>query len=111
MAYQLKFSPAIKICLQRLMSFLQIKYSTEVAISARDQIKQRVTVLAEQPEIGPICQRLLDLGVAGYRELLIDEHDLLIYKVDSEAGVISVLLVFDTRQSLQKLLTDIQLVL
>jgi toxin ParE1/3/4 len=111
MPYKLKFAPAFKASLRRLMSFLERKHSVPVAASARAQIKQKVLLLAEQPELGPICDRLLDLGVPGYRQLLIGEHNMLIYKVDHDQKVVSVLLVFDTRQSLQKLLTDLQLVL
>ena len=111
MRYNLIFSSAFKLTLQRLVSFLERKFSTGAANRARREIRDKITVLSEQPKSGPICQRLLDLGVAGYRQLLIGDHNMVVYRVDEKQHTVSVLLVFDTRQSLQKLLTDLQLAL
>jgi hypothetical protein len=61
--------------------------------------------------MGSVCDRLLDLGVAGYRQWIIDKHNTVIYRVDEDNKELIILLAFDSRQSLQKLLTDVNLVL
>jgi toxin ParE1/3/4 len=112
MSYQLIFNPVFKISLRRLCSFLTRKYSEKLAnktkIAIRNGIEEK---LLRDPFIGPICDRLLELGVAGYRQLIIDKHNLVIYRVDTEKKKISVLLVFDSRQSIEKLLSDVNLII
>lgn len=67
--------------------------------------------LLTDPFIGPVCDRLLDLGIVGYRQLIIDKHNHVIYQVDKQHEKIIVLLVFDSRQSIEKLLSDINLMI
>lgn len=112
MAYHLIFTPVFKISLSRLYSFLQRKYSKKLANDTKLNIKNTIEKqLASNPLIGPISDRLLDLGISGYRQLLIDEHNIVIYRVDTELKKVIILLVFDSRQNIQKLLTDINLLL
>ena len=101
MSYKLVFSPVFKITLKRLCNFLSRKFSRALAKETKLSIqKELIERLPENPLIGPVCDRLLDLGVAGYRQLMIDEHNIVIYRVDDEKEQISILLVFDSRQSL-----------
>tara|TARA_R110001599_G_C12049418_1_gene642007 strand:+ start:370 stop:708 length:339 start_codon:yes stop_codon:yes gene_type:complete len=110
MSYELVFSPVFKITLKRLCSFLTRKYSQTLSHETKLFLQKNITeILPHNPCIGPICDRLLDLGVAGYRQLIIDKHNIVIYKVDDERKLITVLLVFDSRQSLEKLLVDVNL--
>lgn len=112
MPYTLVFSPAFKHTLRRLDSFITRKYSLSLARKTRQQIKNEISIaLPSHPYIGPVCERLIDLGVAGYRQLLVGKHNTVIYRVDESAKTIIVLLVFDNRQSIQKLLSEISLVL
>ena len=112
MSYQLTFSPVFKITLKRLCSFLTRKYSRDLALKTKLAIKQGIEEkLLSDPLIGPVCDRLLDLGVAGYRQLVIDKHNLVIYKVDQENKKLLVLLVFDSRQSIENLLGDVNLMI
>ena len=112
MPYQLSFSPVFKITLQRLCSFLNRKYSSKLAdntlLSIRKHIKQR---LPEDPCIGPVCDRLLELGVSGYRQLTIDNHNIVIYRVDEEQQKIIILAAMDSRQSIEKLLHEVILLM
>lgn len=110
MSYELAFSPVFKITLKRLCSFLTRKYSQTLSLETKLFLQKNITeTLPDNPCIGPICDRLLDLGVADYRELIIDKHNIVIYKVDDERKLITILLVFDSRQSLEKLLVDVNL--
>lgn len=110
MPYELVFSPVFKITLKRLCSFLTRKYSQKLSHETKLFLQKTITeMLPPNPSIGPICDRLLDLGVAGYRQLTIDKHNIVIYKVDDERKLITVLLVFDSRQSLEKLLVDVNI--
>jgi plasmid stabilization system protein ParE len=112
MTYQLIFTPAFKISLSRLYSFLQRKYSRTLADDTKLSIKNTLEKkLGSNPLLAPISDRLLDLGITGYRQLLIDEHNIVIYRVDTELKKVIILLVFDSRQNIQKLLTDINLLL
>ena len=112
MSYQLIFNPVFKISLRRLCSFLTRKYSEKLAHKTKIVIRNGIEEnLLRDPFIGPICDRLLELGVAGYRQLMIDKHNLVIYRVDTEQKKIFVLLVFDSRQSIEKLLSDVNLII
>jgi len=111
MPYQLAFSPVFKITLKRLCNFLTRKYSPNLASKTKLAIQKGIEEkLLNDPFIGPICDRLVDLGVTGYRQLIIDKHNLVIYKVDKENQKVIVLLVFDSRQSIEKLLGDVNLI-
>jgi len=112
MPYKLVFSPVFKVSLRRLKSFLLRKFSAEVSETAQSQIRKVIEeTLPLNPFMGPVCDRLLDLGVPGYRQLVIDKHNTVIYRIDEAHQELVVLLVFDSRQSLQHLLVDINLVL
>ena len=112
MPYRLVFSPVFKISLRRLKSFLLRKFSKEVSDTAQANIRKAIEeALPSNPFSGSECDRLLDLGVVGYRQWVIDQHNTVIYRVDEKNKELVILLVFDSRQSLQKLLTDVNLVL
>lgn len=112
MTYQLVFSPVFKITLKRLCNFLVRKYSQNLASKTKLVIKKNIEEkLRGDPFIGPECDRLIDLGVAGYRQLLIGKHNLLIYKVDQENKKVIILLVFDSRQNIENLLSDVNLLI
>ena len=112
MPYKLVFSPVFKISLRRLKSFLERKFSKELSEAAQSQIRKAIEeTLPFNPFMGSVCDRLLDLGVAGYRQWIIDKHNTVIYRVDEDNKELIILLAFDSRQSLQKLLTDVNLVL
>jgi len=112
MSYQLVFSPVFKITLKRLCNFLARKYSQGLASKTKLTIQKGIEEkLLIDPFIGPVCDRLLDLGVAGYRQLIIDKHNLVLYSVDKEHQKVIILLVFDSRQSIEKLLSDVNLMI
>lgn len=112
MPYSLTFSPVFKFTLKRLDAFLSRKYSSDLAQTTRQEIRNDLlNVLPENPFIGPVCDRLIELGVTGYRQWLVGKHNTVIYRVDEDAAKIIVLLVFDNRQSIRKLLSEINLIL
>ena len=112
MSYKFVFSPVFKITLKRLCNFLTRKYSQDLALKTKLAIRKGIEEkLLGDPFIGPVCDRLLDLGIAGYRQLIIDKHNVVLYSVDNEHQKIIILLVFDSRQSLEKLLTDVNLMI
>lgn len=112
MPYKLVFSPVFKISLKRLKSFLKRKFSTEVSEAAQSKIRKAIEeTLPFNPFMGSVCDRLLDLGVAGYRQWVIDKHNTVIYRIDEDNEELVILMAFDSRQSLQKLLIDVNLIL
>jgi addiction module RelE/StbE family toxin len=112
MDYQLVFSPVFKHSLKRLSHFLTRKFSKSLADKVRTEVREQISQrLVSDPLTGPMCDRLIDLGVEGYRQLLIGSHNMVIYRVDEEQQQVLVLLVLDTRQSIQKLLSDVNLML
>ena len=112
MPYKLVFSPVFKISLRRLKSFLLRKFSKKVSQAAQAKIRAAIEdTLASNPFLGSECDRLLDLGVVGYQQWVIDKHNTVIYRIDEQRKELVILLVFDSRQSLQKLLTDVNLIL
>lgn len=82
MSYELAFSPVFKITLKRLCSFLTRKYSQKLSHETKLFLQKNITeILPHNSCSGPICDRLLDLGVAGYRQLIIDKNNIVIYKL------------------------------
>lgn len=63
--------------------------------------------LPNNPYIAPISDRLIDLGIKDYRQGLIDEHNIVFYRVDEENKQIMLLTVMDSRQNIQKLLSEV----
>jgi toxin ParE1/3/4 len=108
--YSIEASPAFKLSLERLMSFLERKYSAELAKTTKKQIKSNIkSTLVQQPFLAPVSPRLLDMGIEVYRLLIIDNHNLVFYKVHEESKTVSLLAVMDSRQSIENLLYEIMI--
>ncbi|EGN75595.1 hypothetical protein A28LD_0640 [Idiomarina sp. A28L] len=130
--YKIVASPVFKRSLQRLRAFLSEQFGEKVAHSVSENIKLKITEqLTQNPFSGTISERLFQLGLTEYRQLLIDEHNLVFYVVrnavrnavinanssadspkdtDNEQEV-QLLLVMDSRQSIQKLLFELNLLM
>ena len=108
--YQIIATPTFKVTLQRLVHFLEVKYSEEKARQISHQIKTTLTKkLAKNPEIAPLSPRLISLGINQYRQFQIDEHNIVFYKIIEKKKRVLLLAVMDSRQSLQKLLQEVAL--
>jgi len=106
--YKIVASPSFKLCLKRLVHFLSMKYSSNLALETKQKIKRAVLkYLPDNPHIAPISDRLIDLGIKDYRQYLIDEHNIVFYRIDEPNKRVILLLVMDSRQKIQKLLSDI----
>ena len=106
--YKIVTSPTFKLCLKRLVHFLTTKYSSNLALETKQAIKNSVLEnLPSNPYIAPISDRLIDLGIKDYRQYLIDEHNIVFYRIDEPNKRVILLLVMDSRQNIQKLLSDI----
>lgn len=65
-----------------------------------------MTELSRNPFSAPISERLTALGFMDYRQLLIDQHNLIYYRIDEEANKVVLLLVMDSRQSIEQILYE-----
>ena len=109
--YKIVASPTFKICLKRLIHFLTTKYSSTLALETKQVIKKSVLEnLPINPYIAPISDRLIDLGIKDYHQYLIDEHNIVFYRIDEANKRVILLLVMDSRQNIQKLLSDVMLI-
>jgi toxin ParE1/3/4 len=108
--YSLEVSPAFKLSLDRLTSFLERKYSPEIARQTKKQIKFKAkSVLSERPFSVPVSPRLLEMGIDSYRQLIVDDHNLVFYRINEEKRVVSLLAVMDSRQSIESLLYEVMI--
>lgn len=108
--YTLVASPLFKLSQQRLAAFLTEKYSAALADNTLANIKQRLRQdLAAQPGLAPISERLLAIGITEYRQWQVDKHNMVFYRVDEQKQRIELLLLMDSRQNLQKLLFELNL--
>lgn len=106
--YKIVYTPAFKTTLSRLTYFLEKNYSTELALQVKKEIRSAInTSLKSNPFLGPISDRLADLGITQYRQWLVDQHNLVFYKIEAEHIV--VLAVINTRQSIRDVLYDVLL--
>ncbi|RVU40171.1 hypothetical protein EOE67_07950 [Rheinheimera riviphila] len=108
--YHIVASPLFKLSLQRLKAFLTTAFGEPLATATLTAIKQQISQqLPAQPELAPISERLLALGIPDYRQWQLDKHNLLFYRVNEAEQRIELLLVMDSRQSLRKLLFELNL--
>ena len=109
--YKIVTSPIFKICLDRLVHFLEHKHSITKASETKQIIKKSILDnLSENPEIAPISQRLVKLGIKDYRQYMLDKHNIVFYRIDKANKKIILLAVMDSRQNIQKLLSEVMLI-
>lgn len=110
--YEIVATPAFKHCLNRLCFFLTKKYSDDFAKITKKKIKKTIQDnLSENPYIAPVSNRLLDIGIPDFRQYVLDDHNILFYQVDDELEQVRLIAIMDSRQSIQKLLSEILLLL
>lgn len=108
--FRIVASPLFKLSLQRLKAFLTSSFGDELATTTLATIQLQINQqLPTQPELAPISERLLELGIPDYRQWQLDKHNLLFYRVNEADQRIELLLVMDSRQSLRKLLFELNL--
>lgn len=110
--YSVEASRVFQISLARLRSFLEDKYSASLADETITNIKTKIMQeLSINPKIGGISERLLNLGVAGYRQWLVDDYNLVFYSVDEVNRKIKLLAVMSAKQNIRKLLFEVNLLI
>ena len=109
-AYKIKVTPTFKLSLSRQISFLSHKYSAKKARANKyflyEKIKKELTA---KPNIAPVSQRLLGLGIANYRQWSVDKHNIIFYRINNDSADVTLLLAMDARQDIQKLLYELML--
>ena len=110
--YTVVASEVFKHSLNRLYAFLSKKYGEDVAKKQKEALRNRISnKLRANPHIAPVSDRLLSLGMPEYRQWCIDEHNILYFKINEQNNQIELLAVMDSRQSIQKLLFEIMLLI
>ena len=108
--YEIVATPAFKLCLDRLIHFLEIKYSPQKARKTKSHIKKVLAKnLSKNPLIAPVSNRLIDIGITEYRQYAVDEHNMVFYRINEPRKQVILLAVMDSRQNIQKLLLDVLL--
>ncbi len=108
--YKILSTPYCKNSLLRLDDFLARKYGRQHARDNRSMLLEKIqSILPTQPRIAPVSPRLIDLGISNYRQWAIDDHNIIFYKINDEDAEVHLLLVMDSRQSIQKLLFELLL--
>lgn len=109
--YKVVATPVFKLTLKKLCAFLWRKHGATLASNTLDSIKQRVTKLSGNPYLAPVSERLAALGFTDYRQLLIDQHNLIYYRVDEETHKVILVVAMDSRQSIEQLLYETTIIL
>jgi len=108
--YEIVATPTFRLCLDRLIHFLETKYSPQKARQTKAYIKKVLAEnLSQNPHIAPVSNRLLDIGIRDYRQYPVDEHNMVFYRINEDKKRVVLLAVMDNRQSIQKLLLDVLL--
>jgi len=96
--------------LARLSSFLSRKYSTNLSREQITKIKRLINKkLTDNPSLYPLSERLLPLGIYQCRQWSLDEHNIVFYRIDEDNKKVILLVVMDSRQSIEKLLYELVL--
>lgn len=104
--YKIVATPTFKITLTRLSHFLSRKFTQSHAEQTLATIKSTVLLLAQNPYAAPVSDRLSSLGITNYRQLLVDKHNLVYYRIDDSTKQVILVLVMDSRQSIKQLLYE-----
>lgn len=108
--YSIVASSLFKLSQQRLKAFLTAKYSAMLAVEVLNSIKNQIQQqLPANPELAPVSERLIALGVNDYRQWTLDKHNMLFYRVNHSLQRIELLAVMDSRQNIRKLLFELML--
>lgn len=108
--YEVVATPAFKLCLDRLIYFLETKYSPQKARKTKSYIKKvQAENLSQNPHIAPISNRLIEIGIKDYRQYPVGKHNMVFYRINEDKKQVVLIAVMDSRQSIQKLLLDILL--
>ena len=108
--YEIVATPAFKLCLDRLIHFLETKYSPQKAQKTKSHNKKALAEnLYQNPHIAPVSDRLIDIGIKEYRQYSVDEHNMVFYRIIESRKQVVLLAVMDNRQNTQKLLLDVLL--
>ena len=108
--YEIVATPAFKLCLDRLIHFLETRYSPQKARKTKSHIKKVLGEnLSQNPHIAPVSGRLIDIGIKEYRQYPVDEHNMVFYRINEHEKQLVLLAVMDSRQNIQKLLLDVLL--
>ena len=108
--YEIVATPTFKLCLDRLIHFLETKYSPQKARKTKSHIKKVLAEnLSKNPHIAPVSDRLIDIGITQYRQYSVDEHNMVFYRINESKKRVVLLAVIDSRQNIQKLLLDVLL--
>ena len=108
--YQIVATPTFKLCLDRLIHFLEIKYSPQKAQNTKSHSKNILAKnLSQNPHIAPVSNRLLEIGIRDYRQYAVDEHNLVFFRINENEKQVVLIAVMDSRQSIQKLLLEVLL--
>ena len=109
-SYKVKASPYFKLSVQRLSAFLSRKYSAKHAMNNKKALQEKISkILPGQPYIAPVSSRLVELGISDFRQWVVDEHNIIFYRVADKETEIILLLVMDGRQDIHKLLQELVL--
>jgi len=89
--------------LNEIIDYILEKEECNNAIKIYNKIKNRMTLLSDNPEQGRLLPELQSLRIKKYREIVITPWRV-IYKI--ERNIIYILLVIDGRRNLEDLLLD-----
>ena len=108
--YKIVATPTFKLCLDRLIYFLETKYSPKKAQQTKAYIRKVLAEdLSQNPHIAQVSNRLIDIGIRDYRQYPVDEHNIVFYRINEDKKRVVLIAVMDSRQSIQKLLLDVLL--
>jgi toxin ParE1/3/4 len=105
--YEIVASPVFNLTLKKLFTFLSNKHGNDIATNAIAEIKLKVGLLVEHPYLAPVSDRLEALGFSDYRQLSIDKHNIVYYRIDTSRNKIILIVAMDSRQSIEQLLYEV----
>lgn len=110
--YTIVASRVFQLSVGRFRSFVEGQHSAAMAANLVSRIKTKISQeLTLNPHIAPVSERLLSLGIAEYRQWLVDDHNIVMYRIDEESRCIELLLLMSTKQSIEKLLYEVNLLI
>jgi plasmid stabilization system protein ParE len=90
--------------LRNIHSYIQNQFSESLADEIYREIRDRILLLEDNPNLGTIIPQLEALGITNYRHMVVSKKNRVVYELDETHELIYVYLICNDRQDYEMVL-------
>lgn len=108
--FTIEATDIFKLSLKRFKLFLTRQHGVEYTQAFIEELQKQIDYqLSAHPYSASISERMFSIGVTNYRQLTVSKYCLVLFKINENERVVRLDLVMDSRQSIRKLLEEVNL--